>query len=211
MTSQVTLSVICLALFAGISFAQMPGDGIPDVYVVVAGAETFDTSVGVITRPVGTVVVDTDGNGMEIIFIEGPDVVTVAPNNGNYLTGATTFLPDPNAPPPFFASNWTSGYISGLNQYVRTNPLNTEGFIGVVGKHDVDPFSIFPNLGLATENVLTGEETLIGGNVVFSTFSMGEFSTEDGTMGPVFPTPEPGTISLLGIALLGLLGLRRRS
>lgn len=200
-TSHIVSALIGFVICPSISLAQFPGDGLPDVYAVVEGGETFNTSVGFITRPIGTLIVDTDGNDMVALLIEGPDV-TSPPDDGNWLAGSSAFLPDKNAGAPLFASNWTIGYIQGLNQYIRTNPLDTDGFIGVIGVYP-DPFEIFPNLGLAP---VGDPNDFIGNTVIFETSNMGGFDNLQ-----VWPTPEPTTMSLVGMALLGLMGACRRS
>jgi hypothetical protein len=142
---------------------------------------------------------DTDGTDVIAILIEGPDV-TNSPDNGNYLTGSTAFLPDPNAPPPLFASSWTNGYVNGLSQFIRTNPLDTDGFVGVIGEYD-DPFGIFPLLGLAHYDGCPEDF----GDVIIATDSGQIFSTENGTMAGVGPillggppcVPEPTSLVLV--------------
>ena len=107
------LVALCVMLLAHIASAQIPGDGIPDVYRMLPGFETILTSVGEITRPAGTIIVDTDGHEMVAILIEGPDIITNAADDGSYLIGATAFLPDPNVAPPVQASPWSGGYLPG--------------------------------------------------------------------------------------------------
>ena len=211
-TFQVGLILTCLALFAGVSDAQLQerviGDGVPDVIEVSEGFETFLTSVGEITRPAGCLIVDTDGADMVALSIEGTNVIDNLPDNGNYLTGATAFLPDPLAP-PMFASSWVDEYIVGRNQWTRTSPMDTDGFVGVVGEHSSDPFGLFPNLCLATIDAFAGQSH-VGSNVIFETSAMGRFATKEGTMGPVYSTvPEPIPTRLFAIALLGLPWLLR--
>lgn len=208
-TLKLFLALICVALLANASFAQQPGDGIPDIYCF-GFAGTIPTSAGDVTRPAGTVLVDTDGQDMVALLIEGPNIFDTTPDDGNWLFGSTARLPDPNASPPLFSSDWTTGYIAGKSQWVRTNPLDTDGFVGVIGEYG-DPFEIFPDLGVG--RFISGS----GGafDVIFATSESGTFASnpEPGQMqmSPLYGCiPEPATTSLLGLAILGMLVGRRR-
>ncbi|MHC4992730.1 MAG: hypothetical protein ACYTGC_17300, partial [Planctomycetota bacterium] len=131
-------------LVGGTASAQVsgtPGDGIPDVYYFPADGLTVNTSVGVVGRPGGTLLLDTDGVDVVVILVAGPNGIPGC----DLCDGG--FLPDPNNP-PFFASNWTMGFAAGSTQWVRTNPFIGPGYVGVVGEDD-DPNNLgFPDHGL---------------------------------------------------------------
>ena len=201
------ITLMVVSICGGHVLAQVPGDGIPDVYLFWRPAiTTVNSSVGPVSRPFGTVLLDTDGNDVVAELLEGPDL-TNSPDNGNYLTGATAYLPDPHFP-PFFASSWVDGYINGQSQFIRTSPLDTEGFVGVIGEYD-DPIGFFPNLGLGHFDGCPSDF----GNITIATNAGQVFSTADGTMGHVGPillggppcVPEPSSLSLV---LIGLLATR---
>lgn len=79
-----------------VSFASgVPGDGLADFYYFGSNSGPATTSIGEIERPVGTLLLDTDGADIVAIIVGGDDVVTNAPDDGNHLTGGTEFLPDP--------------------------------------------------------------------------------------------------------------------
>lgn len=197
--------IVCLAGIAQGQVSGVPGDGVPDLYYFTADGLTAITSVGPITRPLGTVLMDTDGTDMVAVLIGGPDGVHelgAGPSNSS--------LPDPNAP-PFFASSWTNGFIADKEQFIRTNPLTGDGFRGVIGEY-TDQFGIFPDLGLANygagaqfiKNVDDGTGTMW--EVQYATNASGVFFTN---VTPVV-IPEPGAMSLLSLAAFGLLALIRR-
>ena len=139
----------------------------------------------------------------------GADVISTQLDDGNYLIGQTAFLPDPQAPAPLMASSWSAGYNPNGNQWIRTNPLDTEGFSGVVGMHESDPFSIFPNLAIADFGLGFQFEATIddgqGGMWEVTTATNGgtSFFTNVATCYP----PEPNSIALL---LWGLVAVKLR-
>ena len=69
-TLKLSLALICLTLWQAVSFAQVPGDGIPDIYYFVDGS-TAQTSIGEVALPAGWLTVDTDGTDMVTILIGG--------------------------------------------------------------------------------------------------------------------------------------------
>ncbi len=119
----------CIVMFAGVTQAQVsgvPGDGIPDVYYWAVDNAPVTTSAGVITRPLGTVLVDTDSVDMVALLIGSPsDSLTTE------LAGATASLPDPNNP-PFNNSSWTTGFDCAEK---AVHPHQSAEHVGVCGSH----------------------------------------------------------------------------
>ena len=148
-STRISIVLICVGIIAGFASAQVPGDFVPDVYYFNGNGVPCNTSLGLLNRPAGTVIVDADGTDMVAVIIGGADVISGQVDDGSYLVGATAFLPGPMAPAPLMASSWSAGANPNGNQWIRTNPLDTEGFTGVIGETPDDPFSIFPNVGLA--------------------------------------------------------------
>ncbi len=140
-----------VALFVGISVGQVgiSGDGIPDVYYF-ANSGSVLTSMGTISRPAGTLVLDTDGIDMVALLVGGPNVS---------LAGCL-LCDDEDLPGIDIVANvgtYTVGFANGATQWVRTAPLQALGFRGVVGTGYIDgggatqswPAVDFPQDGLA--------------------------------------------------------------
>jgi hypothetical protein len=192
----VSITVAAWLLLASVAWSQIsgfPGDGIPDIYYSQFGG-TVQTSIGPISLPAGWLTVDTDGSDMVTILIGGAlDVATVGPTDG--VTPGCDLcnngsLPDPNNP-PFNFSSWTTGFINGSNQWVRTAPLTTTGYQGVIGQ-DPDPFDIFPDTGLAFYGSNPQFDAVFDDGsgqlweVVFATFDSGTIYTN---VSGFFPPP----------------------
>ncbi len=128
--------------------AQVPGDGIPDLYYFPSDG-TANTSLGVISRPAGTLTVDTDGTDMIAVLISGPDVSQPPAQPGGVGCDLCDngFLPCLNCP-PFFTATWAVGFAARATQWIRTAPLSGLGYQGVIGD-DPNPNGFFPEFGLA--------------------------------------------------------------
>lgn len=146
----------CAAQLSGHSQESgVPGDGILDAYYFPSDGHIL-TSQGMITRPAGTLTVDTDGSDMIAILIGGQDV-SAEPlcdlcNNGAIF--------DPNAI-GFPLSSWVVGYVNESSQWIRISPLDAQGFDGVLGETFVpnpDPNNSYPAFGLADYGAGLGED-----------------------------------------------------
>lgn len=208
-------------LLAGTVSAQVPGDGIPDLYYFPADGLTVATSEGDLSLPAGWLTIDTDGNDMVALLVSGPDAEPQlgAGTGCDKATGLCDggSLPDPLAP-PFNISSWSFGRSAGSNQWIRGNPLNTTGFQGIVGEPygDGDPFDLYPDTGLVN----------LGAGLTEADFPLifNSDGGEGGSRNAVFANnagddlgllvtvvPEPSALGLLSLAGLAFAGLRRRS
>ena len=113
-----------------------PGDGIPDLYFYpyLIDSLTFQTSFGPVTRPGGTLLLDTDGRDVVAVLVGGPNV-SVAP--------ACDLCDGQELPlSPSTGDTFTVGYAGGSTQWIRTSPLVGRGFVGVIGTGYVDQFGV---------------------------------------------------------------------
>jgi len=127
-----------VVLFAGFASAQVVGDGIPDVYYFQGDGSSVNTSFGTVTRPAGTLLLDTDVNAqgefsydVVAVLVSGPNVSTPASgcdicDNFRLPTGSPTSA-------IVAGGTYTVGFGGSSTQWVRTNPLSGLGFRGVVG------------------------------------------------------------------------------
>lgn len=136
-----------IVLIAGLASAQVsgvPNDGIPDVYYF-QGENTINTSFGSVTRPAGTLLLDSDKNASGA-FIFDVTAVLVSGNNVSTPTlgcdicdSDLTPFPEfrlPTGSPtssPVAGGIQTVGFAGGATQWIRTSPLSGKGFRGVVG------------------------------------------------------------------------------
>jgi hypothetical protein len=176
MLRQLSKSLCVCLLFWRAANAQVPGDGILDIYYFPDDDLTVDTTEGLISRPAGTLTVDTDGTDMVTLLFEGPEAIECVP--GLHLC-ADGRLPLQGGTP----SEWTIGFINGAWQLVQTHPLNGPGFTGVIGEYE-DPFNIYPDDGVASFAAGLGSDDF-GDNVTI--------------------VPEPVTASLIWICVCALL------
>lgn len=225
---RVSVVLGCVALCASIAGAQdvaavsgVPGDGIPDFYYFVDGSPA-NTSAGLVAMPAGTLTVDSDGADLVAMFVGGADVSTAgcALCDGQNLPGADALAG---------ASTWTLGFSAGSSQWIRTNPLQGNGFRGVIGNNfidgsdtsqpwpaDVPPFLNFsdPNAGIANYGLGASFNAVFNdgtGEALWEAQWATDASGGGFTNVTMVAIPEPAGASLFGFACLGLLGLRRRS
>lgn len=106
----------------------MPGDGIPDLYYFSQDGLMAETSFGAVSRPAGTMLLDTDFRAFSGLAIAGPDVLS-APSCET-CDGAQ--LPVTNTSGVLY----TVGSALGVSQWI--NGGLSRGFSGVIGAGFVD-------------------------------------------------------------------------
>ena len=209
---------LCAALCASVVSAQVPGDGLPDVYYFDVDSGPVMTSIGEITRPVGTLTVDADGYDLIAIFIGGAEFGNPAaspPANQGVDVGCdlcdSELLPDPNSN----FSGWSVGSIAGSmeTQWSRTFPLDGPGYLGVIGSDPAGAFNQamhgLANYGPGATFIPTYDDG--SGEALFEVLlddnQSGNQRFTNVTVVP--PVPEPATSAM---AILGalLLSVRRR-
>ncbi len=205
----------------------VPGDGIPDFYYFPSDGLTVPTSFGPVSRPVGTMLMDTDGFDVNAVLIAGLDVTTRS--LGCDLCEGMN-LPQTSATS---AGTYTVGYggaaPNGSSQWIRTSPLQGSGFIGVIGTGFLDgngvpqpwpadfpPFLDFPSLGLANYGPgLSGDDfpRIFNDGLSEALWSIRVASGATGqalfTNVANAPEPTSGLLSLLGLVALSFPGCRQ--
>ena len=107
-----------------------PGDGIPDFYYFAEDA-TVMMSSGPVTRAAGHMIVDTDGTDLVAMLVGGPDVTMSC--------GLCTGMNLPGIDYLANVSTWFVGYSpNGRTEWIRANPLQGRGFVGVIGEAWID-------------------------------------------------------------------------
>ena len=88
-------------------------------------------SSGAVRREAGHLVVDTDGTDVVAMLVGGPDVtMSCGVCTGTDLPGID-YLAN--------ASTWFVGYSpNGRTEWIRANPLEGRGFVGVLGEQWID-------------------------------------------------------------------------
>jgi len=224
----VMVCIVCASVAANAQVSGVPGDGIPDFYYFQDDTSpSVQTSFGLIDRPGGTMVVDTDGYDAAAMLIGGKNVSTLA--LGCDLCDGMN-LPQSSATS---AGTYTVGYggvePNGSSQWIRTAPLQGLAFRGVVGTGFVDssnvqqpwpadfpPFLDFPVQGLANYGTgLTSANFPLVFNdgateALWSVRIAGDTATPIFTNVTVIPgVPEP-TAGLFGLAGLAMATVIRR-
>ena len=154
-----------------------------------------------ITREVGDLVLDVDGfeGGLVALLIEGPNLIPTCTVPDGFC-GSNLQLPAPYA--VWGISYWAVGYIANKTQWIRTNPLITPGFMGVLGEY-TDVFGIYPDKNLSN---------YLGPTSDFGTVTVA--SDNGGSLSGIRVTPtaipEPATFSLLGFVYVARI-LRREA
>ncbi|MEM8680293.1 MAG: hypothetical protein AAGF97_13175 [Planctomycetota bacterium] len=171
-------------------------------FVVVAGLSSTAMAQKLIFDPAtGIMNVDSQGVDLVAVFIEGPDVTgTCNLCDGENLPGTDALT----------ASTWTLGFINGSSQWIRTNPLQGRGFVGVIAEEFVDgdgliqpwpedfpPFLDYPEEGLGIASYPIGTTC-----DDFGTFT---YASDDGSSGTgcLICLPEPGLSGWLGVLIAG--------
>jgi hypothetical protein len=220
--------IMFAAMAANGQVSGVPGDGIPDLYYFQTDGLMAMTSLGPISRPGGSMVLDADGYDTVAVLIAGKDVSTDV--LGCDLCDGMN-LPQDSATS---AGTFTVGYggvaPNGSSQWIRTAPLQGTGFRGVVGTGFIDsgdaqqpwpadfpPFLDYPDLGLAnygtgltdadfplffddgTSNALWSVRVAANANPPIYT---------NVTVIPGIPEPSAGLLGMVGLALTGMI--RRR-
>ncbi len=230
------LAVASLLLSACVANAQVsgtPGDGIPDFYYFSQDGLFADTTFGQITRPAGTLTVDSDGFDINAMLVGGANVSL--PPACDLCEGPPAG-PGPNNLPESSATQagtYTVGYggvvPTGSSQWIRTSPLQGRGFVGVIGTgfvnssgvqqpwpSDFPPFLAFPQLGLANYGPgLTDADfpQVFNDGATDATWSVRVASGATGAalftnVTVLVPEPTSGLLSVLGLAALSFI--RRR-
>lgn len=156
------------------------------LFAVAAHADTFSTSGFVGTPPAGV--------SQSVIY-----------DSGTFGTqGSLTIL-------DFNLSNTSGGYVNGTEN--ATFVLTLSGAFGTETITQNGTISFFYGPGITNITGFTPTSQTITGVDAFSVPSYGFYNLTDGQISAnvlPMPTPEPGSLALLGTGALGLAGVVRR-
>lgn len=133
-----------LVLIAGLAAqvnGQVTGDGTPDLYYFQGpGDSSVMTSMGLVTRPAGTLLLDSDRDAagsfvydIAAVLVSGPDVSLPGGNTGCDICNGYRLPTGSSTGSPVAGADITVGFAAGSTQWIRTNPLSGVSYRGVVG------------------------------------------------------------------------------
>ncbi|MEM8679518.1 MAG: hypothetical protein AAGF97_09220 [Planctomycetota bacterium] len=199
--------------------ANLIGDTIPEFYYFPTDGLSVKTSFGTITRPAGTLTVDTNGLDLQLVQIDGLEPKC------DLCTGDQLPLNDGLGQ----VSTWNFVYFNSIVEWAQNVPLPPRrAFAGVIGTgfiddsgepqpwpDDVPPFNNFPMHGLGNYGPNLSEQDFPRGFLVDGERFNVQYSIRDGQLRPlgtnITIVPEPNGGSWLLTLAMGAAALRHRS